>query len=245
MPIPDTPIRIGATSTRTMAAVIGMLAVLATSTALAQVPAAPPTRVCQTGIYGCPAHPDILATWPARCPLCQTVLEAVPPSASTVAGVTPVAGRDDQYQNGVTREIQRDQEWRERQRRNEQWREWGQRNEELRQRARRNAELRAQARRNDELGQRSPSYDYRPPEGYAYPYPYNYQYNPRTGRYEYLSPGPGYPYGGYRYNPNPGERYYNPNADQYYYNPNMGHYFYNPRTGQYEYVNPRYAYPDR
>jgi hypothetical protein len=208
----------------------------------AQAPAAPPTRVCQTGIYGCPAHSGILATWPARCPLCETVLEAGPPPVSTAVGVTPAADRDDQRPGEVTRQMQQEQRWRERQRRNEQWRQWGQRNEELRERARRNAALREQVRRNEELGQQPPSFDDHPPEGYAYPYPYNYQYNPRTGRYEYLSPGPGYPYGGYQYNPNPGERYYHPNADQYYYNPNMGHYFYNPNTGQYVYVNPRDAF---
>ena len=227
---------------RIAATVIALLPVVTTSAAPAQVPAAPPTRVRQIGTYGCPAHPGILATWSARCPLCQTVLEAVPPSAGTMAGVTPVADRYNQQPGEATREMQQEQQWRERQRRNEQWRQWGQRNEQLRQQARRNAELREQVRRNEELRQQPPEFNYHPPEGYAYPYPYNYQYNPRTGRYEYLSPGPNYPYGGYQYNPNPGQRYYNPNADQYYYNPNMGHYFYDPQTGQYAYVNPRYTF---
>jgi hypothetical protein len=212
---------------------------LFTCVSFAQDLAAPPTRVCEGRIYRCPNHADILATWPARCPLCQTVLEAVSTSTATGAAVTLVTGPDSVRPGEVTREIQQQQQWRQRQRQNEQWREWGLRNEQLRQQARRNAQLREQVRRNEELGLPPPSFDGYPPPGYAYPYPYNYQYNPRAGRYEYLRPGPGYPYGGYQYNPNPGLRYYNPNADQYYYNPNMGHYFYNPYTGQYAYVNPR------
>ena len=81
----------------------------------AQAPSAPPTRVCQPGIYGCPAHADILATWPARCPLCQTVLGQVQPSA--VAGTTPVADRDDRRRDEEARERARNEELRERTRR--------------------------------------------------------------------------------------------------------------------------------
>jgi hypothetical protein len=224
-------------------AIVGVsMPALLTCLSFAQGPSAPPTRVCQPGIYGCPAHTDILATWPTLCPLCQAVLEAGPPSASTVGDVTPVAGRDDQRGNGVTEQMQRDQQWRERARRNEQWRQWGQRNDQLRQRARRNKELRGQARRNEEFRQPYPDAGLLPPEGFAYPYPYNYFYNPNTGQYEYLRPDQAYPYGGYQYNPNAGLRYYNPNADQYHYNPNAGHYYYDPYTGQYQYVNPRDAF---
>lgn len=58
---------------------------VATSMAWAQAPSVPPTRVCEIGTYACPNHTDIQATWPARCPMCQTVLTQVQPSADIIA----------------------------------------------------------------------------------------------------------------------------------------------------------------
>lgn len=202
---------------RTVAVVIAFLGVSAPRVVLAQVPAPPPTRVCEIGLYACPTHADILATWPARCPMCQTVLSRVQPSAFTLVSLGPLIDME-----GRRRE--EDEKARE---------------------AQRNKELREQARRNAELWGRYPNYGYYPPggypytyppPGYAYQYPYNYYYNPNTGQYEYVYPGYAYPYGAYSYNPNTGQYSYNPNAGQYYYNPN---------TGQYQYVKPGYAYPNR
>ena len=179
-----------------------------TGTAWAQSPSAALTRVCQIGVYGCPNHSDIQATWPARCPMCQAVLGQVPPSAATRVGPTAVADRDDR-------------------RRNEQARERA-RNEELRERARRNEELREQARRNEELRERErfrrfgyvyPPYTYvYPPRGYYNPNYGYYYYDPSTGSYYYYNPNTGY-----YYYPNQGY-YYNPNTGQYYYS-NPGNYY--------------------
>jgi hypothetical protein len=78
---------------KTIVTAIASIVVLAPSTVLAQGVSAPPTRVCQIGGYGCPIHPDMQATWPARCPLCQTVLSTLPSSDAARAEVIPVAAR--------------------------------------------------------------------------------------------------------------------------------------------------------
>ena len=91
---------------RRLFVISGCILVVATGTVLAQSLSAPPTRVRQVGIYGCPNHPEILATWPARCPLCQAVLGSVPPSGTTVASLTAVAYRQEQAQQA--------EEWRQR-----------------------------------------------------------------------------------------------------------------------------------
>ena len=77
---------------RTLAAVMMLIAFLATSTVLGQGLSAPPTKVCQIGDYTCPMHPEIQATWPARCPLCQTMLTDAS-SGAAYTGVTPIAAR--------------------------------------------------------------------------------------------------------------------------------------------------------
>jgi hypothetical protein len=84
----------------------GCILVVATGTVLAQSLSAPPTSVRQLEIYGCPNHQEILATWPARCPLCQAVLGRVQPSGTAVATLTAVADRQEQ--------AQRAEEWRQR-----------------------------------------------------------------------------------------------------------------------------------
>ncbi|MCL5281384.1 MAG: hypothetical protein M1376_15910 [Planctomycetes bacterium] len=194
----------------------GSILALSACLSYAQSPSAPLTRVCQPGLYGCPAHADILATWPARCPLCQTVLSQVPPST---AGTTQVADRDDRRRN--------DEEARERQR-NEELREQARRNEERRERGLSDEEARERARRNEELRERYPYYGYVPPYGYAAP-PQGYYY---------------YPEQGYYYNPNLGYYYY-PNTG-YYYNPNnRQYYYYSPNTEQYYFANPGYVSPNR
>lgn len=186
--------------------IVGSLVVgLGTYTAFAQNVAPPPTRVSGISLYGCPAHPQIQASWPVQCPLCQTVLPAVLPSAATRPGTTTVADRDDRHRREEARERER--------------------NEELREQARRHEELRERARRDEELRERHRYY------GYTYP-PYTYAYPPQ-GYYYYYSPNGGYYYNpstGYYYYPNRGY-YYNPNTGQYsysdpgYYYPNNRYYY--------------------
>jgi hypothetical protein len=84
----------------------GCILAVATGTVSAQSLSAPPTSVRQVGIYGCLNHPEILATWPARCPICQAPLRGVPTSGATVARLAPVADRREQ--------AQRAEEWRQR-----------------------------------------------------------------------------------------------------------------------------------
>jgi hypothetical protein len=88
----------------------GCILVVATGTVWAQSLSAPPTSVRQVGVYECPNHPQIQATWPARCSICPAVLNCVPPSGTMVAGLTAVANRQQQAQ-------QRAEEWRQRYRR--------------------------------------------------------------------------------------------------------------------------------
>jgi hypothetical protein len=91
---------------RRLFVISGCILVVAAGTVLAQSLSAPPTSVRQLGIYGCPDHPEIQATWPARCPTCQAVLDRVPPPGTTVAALTAVADRQEQ--------AQRAEEWRQR-----------------------------------------------------------------------------------------------------------------------------------
>ena len=62
---------------RTFIAAVSLVAVLAACAALAPGQSAPLTRVGPLGIYQCPDHPEIQATWQARCPTCGTALQAV------------------------------------------------------------------------------------------------------------------------------------------------------------------------
>jgi hypothetical protein len=79
--------------------IVSVIWVLATGTALAQDSAAAPTRVNETGVYVCPSHPDLAATWAARCPACGTVLNLVQPAATLI----PV-GRDRERREEERRE---------------------------------------------------------------------------------------------------------------------------------------------
>lgn len=186
---------------RTTVVVIAFLGACAPGVILAQAPAAPPTRVCEIGLYGCPSHAEIRATWPAQCPTCGTVLSPVPVPrlvrVSVPVDIGPMIDMDAR---------RRDEDEKARQARQE----------EL---------AREQTRRNAEAWGRYPNYGYYPP-GTTYQYPYNYYYNPGTGQYEFRNPQYAYPYGAYSYNPGTGQYSYNPGMGQYSYNPNTGQYQY-------------------
>jgi hypothetical protein len=64
---------------RTAVTIASLVAVLAACATLAPGQSPPPTRVRQFGLYQCPDHPEIQATWPAQCPTCGTTLQAVEP----------------------------------------------------------------------------------------------------------------------------------------------------------------------
>jgi len=51
---------------RTRIRVVSLVVVLAACATLAPGQSAPPTRVRQLGVYQCPDHPEIQATWPAE-----------------------------------------------------------------------------------------------------------------------------------------------------------------------------------
>jgi hypothetical protein len=164
--------------------------VWATGTALAQDPSVLPTRVNEEGIYACPNHPDILATWPARCPTCQTVLSPVPSAAVTSAETIPVAAQN-RYPRDEDRE---DRERRER--------------------------FQDEARRRREFGYRyyrpypygyvyPPRFYGRLPFGYQYYPNFGYYYNPNIGLYYYPNMGYFYsPYTGRYYYYSPGQGYF-------------------------------------
>lgn len=186
---------------RTLVVVVSLIVVFAAGAILAAGQSTPPTRVCQIGVYACPNHSDMQATWPARCPICRTVLPAVRPSASTRFGTTAVADRGDRGRGEEARE----------RRQNEVLREQARRHERLRERARRNEELRERYRY---YGSAYPPYTYvHPPQWYYYNYSPNggYYYNPYTGYYYYYYPNSGHyyssPYTGQYYYSTPG-RYY-------------------------------------
>jgi hypothetical protein len=161
---------------------MALIVILTTSTVLAQGLSAPPTRVRQLGNYACPAHAEIQATWPARCPICNAVLNQVQPSAITPVSFAPLFDMDSRR-----------------------------RDDEARERARREEESRERFRRYGYgygYGYYAPhGYGY-PPQGYYYDpsrgYYYNpnvgsdyypssgYFYNRNTGQYSYGTPGNGY-----------------------------------------------------
>jgi hypothetical protein len=62
---------------RTLLVVAASVIVSLACTALVQGGSAPPAEVGAIGSYVCPNHPDIRATWSARCPICQAVLAEV------------------------------------------------------------------------------------------------------------------------------------------------------------------------
>jgi hypothetical protein len=62
---------------RAFIAAIGLVAVLAVCAALAPGQSASSSRLGPLGIYQCPDHPEIQATWRAQCPTCGTTLQAV------------------------------------------------------------------------------------------------------------------------------------------------------------------------
>jgi len=161
----------------------GILALL-TCVSWAQEPAAPPTRVSESGIYGCPNHPDILATWPARCPTCQTALSLVEPSAAASPEVTTTA--DPRHGEGRERA------------------EAGARR--FPERARPHAEFRFRPYRGHGY---PPRFYGRPPLGYQYYPNYGYYYNPSLGFYYYPNTGYFYnPYTGQYYSYTPGQGYF-------------------------------------
>ena len=145
---------------------------------------APPTRVREIGLYTCPNHLDIQATWPARCPICNAVLNQMQPAASTTA----IADRDD-------RERHEREEARERARRDEESREHFRR---------------YGYRYYPPYGYSAPyTYAYPAPGYYYYPN-LGYYYNPNLGYYYYPSSGYYYnPNTGqyYYYNPSTGQYY--------------------------------------
>ncbi|MCL5278798.1 MAG: hypothetical protein M1376_02695 [Planctomycetes bacterium] len=73
---------------RTPAIVLAAIMLSTTSAAWAQGWVAPPTRVGEVGHYTCPDHPQIQATWPARCPLCGMVLTAARGSSGAAGATT-------------------------------------------------------------------------------------------------------------------------------------------------------------
>jgi hypothetical protein len=72
---------------KTLITAVTLIVVLAACTTLAPSQAPPPTRVRQLGLYQCPDHPEIQATWPAQCPVCGTALQAVAPFRSAASTV--------------------------------------------------------------------------------------------------------------------------------------------------------------
>ena len=79
---------------RTMVIVISLVVGMTAYAAFAPDQAAPPTVVGERGIYECPNHAEIQATWPAQCPTCQTVLERAS-SLNAVAANTVLAAASD------------------------------------------------------------------------------------------------------------------------------------------------------
>jgi hypothetical protein len=137
---------------------------LAAGTTFAQSPSTAPTQVREVGVYTCPAHPDMQATWPAQCPICQTTLAQVQPSASTRVGTIAVADRDDRDRD---RDRERDRRYG--------YRRYGY------------AYPPPGYRYYPNQG-----YYFNPNTGYYF-YPNNgYFYDPRTGRYFYSNPGYSY-----------------------------------------------------
>ncbi len=177
---------------RTLAAIEMGLIALATCAVFAQTAVAPTGGgVCEEGLYACPSHVGIQATWPARCPLCRTTLRRMRSPVLTGGGLGPAIDMDNRR-----------------------------RDEDIAREKKRRAELKEQygyygyAYPPGGYGYTYPPGGYRypyPPERYTHPRPqdgYRYQprsglylYNPQagcyrdpiTGRYRYVNPRFSYP----------------------------------------------------
>ncbi len=159
---------------------------LGTGTALAQDSAAAPTRVNETGVYVCPGHPDMAATWAARCPTCGTALNLVQPAATLI----PVGDRDRERREAERREEERRERYR---RYYGYYPPYGYAYPQ-----------RFSAPPAGFLYYPNFGYYYNPNTGIYYYPNTGYYYNPYTGQYFYTPPGYGsgsYPYNNYYYRP--------------------------------------------
>lgn len=89
---------------RTLIVITGLALVLGSGAARGQAQSETPTEVGKLGFYTCPAHPQIQATWPTRCPGCRHVLQEAQPSAMTALGAVILADRDDRNRERRERE---------------------------------------------------------------------------------------------------------------------------------------------
>ena len=157
---------------------------LGTGTAFAQDSSAAPTRVNETGVYVCPSHPDLAATWAARCPACGTVLNLVQPAA-TLTQVIPVGGREQEERERARREEERREQYR---RYYGYYPPYGY-----------TYPRRYYAPPSGFLYYPNFGYYYNPNTGIYYYPSTGYYYNPYTGQYFYSPPGYGYGYYPYNY----------------------------------------------
>ncbi|MCL5281387.1 MAG: hypothetical protein M1376_15925 [Planctomycetes bacterium] len=81
---------------RTFIAAVSLVVILAIGAALAPGQSASSSRVGPLGIYQCPDHPGIQATWQAQCPTCGASLQAVQ-SLDAAADTTPIADTNYPY----------------------------------------------------------------------------------------------------------------------------------------------------
>lgn len=70
---------------RTGVTIVGLISISAACTAHAQNAWAP-TEVQKVTVYACPGHPQIMATWPARCPYCNSTLRPVAAAGGAARG---------------------------------------------------------------------------------------------------------------------------------------------------------------
>ena len=61
----------------------------------------PPAEARTIAVFTCPGHPQIMATWPARCPYCDTLLRRVLTQAGGAAGAGSGTGRSGQTGTGT------------------------------------------------------------------------------------------------------------------------------------------------
>jgi hypothetical protein len=87
---------------RTSVLLASFVLLYASHTAGAQSPWDPPAEVGKIGVYACRSHPEIQATWPARCPICRTVLSVMRPVAVAGAAVGATQGGAAQPMGGIT-----------------------------------------------------------------------------------------------------------------------------------------------
>jgi hypothetical protein len=83
---------------RTWIIAASLTVVLALCATLAPGQSASPTRVREIGLYNCPDHPEIQATWPAQCPRCGTTLQTVQLFNTAVSTVQGIDTDEDQDQ---------------------------------------------------------------------------------------------------------------------------------------------------